>query len=559
MKFLKNNWPICLIILLAAILRLGGLSWGLPFYFHPDEWNMAAAVTRLSPENKFNPEFFAYGQFPLYLAYFTAKFYNLLPWINLKAIDTTEAIFFLRFWSALASVGVVYLVYLLSSKIFSQRKFLAAALAAFTPSLIQIAHFGTTESILAFSFLGIVFFSFKVLEKPALNNYLLASLFLSFALGSKISGIIFAVPLFLATVIQLLKESTYKNKFKIALSFLFSLTLTLTLTLFFSPYLILNFKESLRILTYEAQVASGQIPVFYTRQFFHTSPFLFQLEKVFPYALGWPIFIFGTLGLFFSIFFIIKSLVKRKIHNFELQLLILNLAFLTYFLSQAFLFCKWTRFLAPIFPFFPIFVAFTLSYLSNLRYLSCLICIIPGLLFSSIYFRPDIRFTASEWIYKNIPSGAKVLSETGNVIDIPILPASYSNYQSLVANYALHPTSFDFYKLDENPELLPRLISYLENSDYIFVPSRRLFVNHLRLSEKFPKTARYYELLFSGKLGFSEIKKVSPFDYSLFPIPYSILDDEQSEETFTVFDHPVIRIYQKTVKLTKEQYENLFQ
>jgi len=206
--------------------------------------------------------------------------------------------------------------------------------------------------------------------------------------------------------------------------------------------------------------------------------------------------------------------------------------------------------MAPIFAFFPIFAAFFLSYLRNLRCLSYLIVlfsVFPGLLFSFIYFSPDIRFTASEWIYKNIPSNSQILFDTGNVLDIPISPP---NYQLPITNYSL--VSFDFYHLDENPELFSELLHYLETSDYIIVPSRRIFANHLRIAEKYPKTAKYYQLLFSGKLGFVQIAKIEPF-YS------KIFKDEEAEETFTVFDHPTIRIYRKNVNLTKTDYENLFQ
>jgi uncharacterized membrane protein (UPF0127 family) len=43
--------------------------------------------------------------------------------------------------------------------------------------------------------------------------------------------------------------------------------------------------------------------------------------------------------------------------------------------------------------------------------------------------------------------------------------------------------------------------------------------------------------LFSGKLGFEEVK--------VFANPYIGLMDEQAEETWSVFDHPVIRIYRR--------------
>lgn len=538
----KINRPLFFILLLAAFVRISGLSWALPYHPHPDEWNMAAAITRLSWENKLNPEFFAYGQFPLYLAYFSAKAYNLLPWIKISQINTQEAIFFLRLWSAVAGVGLVYLVYLVSKslRLSRQLSLVSVLLAALTPGLIQSSHFGTTESVLSFCFLGILYHSLKILQRPTIMRYLLAALFLGLALGSKISAVVFFVPLIVTTLFHLYKADKLSQKAQVFLYSLFALITSLALAVITSPYLVLNFKGSRGTLLYETQVAAGQSLVFYTRQFFDTVPVVFQMQKIFPFALGWPIFIMGVAGLVV----LLTKVFKKSFFNPYFLVLV---SFLAHFSSQAFLFCKWTRFMSPIFAFFPIFTGFFLSYLRNLGYLRYLIVgisLVPGLLFTSIYFVPDIRFTASEWIYQNIPSGSIVLSETANVVDIPV-----SSSKSLPPNpYHLAPISFDFYHLDENPELFPKLIEYLEKADYIFVPSKRLFANSLRLPEKYPLAARYHQLLFSGQLGFREIKKFKSF----------LINDEQAEETWSVFDHPVIRIYKKTVNLSKEDYEKLF-
>lgn len=560
MKYLlkKINKKLLIILFLAVLLRFGGLNWCLPHTPHPDEWNMAAAVTRLNWENKLNPQFFAYGQFPLYLTYFSARIYNFIPWINIKEIDIQKAVFFLRFWSATAGVGTVYLVYLISKKFLTTGySLLATVLAAFTPGLIQIAHFGTTESLLSFFFLLIIYLSFTILEKAKARIFVFLGIVLGLSLATKISALIFTIPI-LMVIIFLLQRilmkpgKRTKGSFLLLCNSLVAFVTSLVVTLITSPYLVLAYHESKRTLLYETAVAAGNTPVFYTRQFINTTPVLFQLQKVFPYALGWPIFILGTGGFLIALVCILKKVaLRKKLLTFDLNFYLLTFALLTYFFSQAFLFCKWTRFMAPIFAFFPIFAAILLSYLGNLRYLKFLLVVscLPGLIFSSIYFQSDIRFAASDWIYQNIPSNSQILFDTGNVVDIPISPPNHPNTPNF-PNYRL--TSFDFYHLDENYELLPKLLNYLETSDYIIIPSRRIFANHLRLADKYPLTAKYYSLLFSGKLGFTEIK-------TFVPLASKVLGDEKAEETFTVFDHPTIRIYQKVVPLGQNDYENLFQ
>lgn len=564
-QIFKNNHEIFLILLIAAFLRFVGLNWGWPYQFHPDEWNMAHAITKLTWTNKLNPDFFAYGQFPLYLTYFSASAFNLILRISFTQINLSEATFFLRFWSAVAGVGIVYWVYLISQHLFDSRfSLIAAALAAFTPGLIQNSHFGTTESILTFCFLAIIYFSLKIIEKPTRQNYLWAAFFSALALASKITGLIFLFPLATATGICFFSPVPRQEKLRIlGISFL-ALVFTVTLTSIFSPYLWLNFSESRRILTYESLVAAGQIPVFYTRQFFQTFPILFQSQKIFPFALGWPLFIFGLIGLILTLAITIQAFRQKKSPPLKWPLFLLNFAFWTYFLSQAFLFTKWTRFMAPVFPFFSIFSVWTIQSLAaKIKHRQLLIpyyislislLIFPGAVFFTLYLKPDIRLSASEWIYKNIPSGSQVLSESGNVVDLPV-PLSYLP----LPNYHLVPTSFDFYRLDEDPKMRSRLIAQLAQADYLIIPSRRVFANHQRLPEKFPLTAKYYQLLFSGQLGFKLIKEFSPFDFSLFSYHLSLFDDEGAEETWSVFDHPVIRIYQKTEKLTTKDYERLLQ
>jgi len=561
MKYLlkKINYPLLLILILTALLRFGGINWCFPYAPHPDEWNMAAAVTRLSPKNQLNPDFFAYGQFPLYLSYSSAKIFNFFSSKPVNEINLQEAVFFLRFWSAIAGVGIVSFVYFISKKILTTYySLLATLLAAFTPGLIQTAHFGTTESLLSFFFLLIVFLSFKITESPKLKYFAFLGIVLGLALGTKISALAFAVPIvvgYLASLRKNLKNPSsdkQKEVFSLTLKYCLVPFLSLVFALISSPYLLFSFAETKRILLYETMIATGKLPVFYTRQFINTLPILFQLEKIFPFTLGWPIFILGSVGFFLSIISLIKSILKKKNYSLTTYYLLLTTPFAVYFLSQSFLFCKWTRFMAPIFAFFPIFAGILLSYLGNLRYFRCVLvflAIIPGLIFSSVYFQPDIRFVASDWIYQNLPSESQILFDTGNVVDIPVPSSTASRLPKLPG---FRRISFDFYNLDENPELFSKLINYLETSDYIIVPSRRIFANVLRLPDKYPLAAKYYSLLFSGKLGFSEIKTFSV-------ISSKISKDEEAEETFTVFDHPTIRIYQKKVILKKNDYENLFQ
>jgi len=295
-------------------------------------------------------------------------------------------------------------------------------------------------------------------------------------------------------------------------------------------------------MNYESSVALGRSLVFYTRQFFDTKQFTFQFINIFPYALGWPAYIIGLIGL------IGLDWTNRKIN-------LLRFAFLIYFIPSAVIYAKWSRFMAPIFPIILIFAVLLILnikdklskiQIKNKNFL-ILIChfafyilifstMVPGIAYLSVYQNSDVRFQASKWIYKNIPNNSYILSETANVVDIPITDPS-SSYQII---------SFNFYDLDESQALRSELSDHLMSADYIFVPSRRIFANHP--TEKYPILGEYYKYLFSGKLGYEKVAEFESFPKICLPFNAEMclsFNDENAEETWTVFDHPVIRIYKK--------------
>ena len=182
--------------------------------------------------------------------------------------------------------------------------------------------------------------------------------------------------------------------------------------------------------------------------------------------------------------------------------------------------------MSPLFFITPLFTVFFLSKIKSKIIYSFLflLAILPGIYFCRRYFLTDNRPIASIWLINQIPSTSLILSESGNVVNIPIY------------NSNLQVNNFDFYKLDSNPNLPPQLITQISKSEYILIPSQRMFKN--QNNSNFPSSQKYYQSLFSGQLGFTKIKQFG-YNLSLF------LNDENAEETWSVFDNPTIRIYKK--------------
>jgi hypothetical protein len=291
------------------------------------------------------------------------------------------------------------------------------------------------------------------------------------------------------------------------------------------------------------EVATGKIPVFYTRQFLNTPAYLFQLQKVFPYALGLLQFLAAFAGFFLVFTKICRKFSKKPLNLSWSVVIITSLA---YFLYNGRLFVKWTRFMAPLFPLAPLFrhLFFSknskspqgcLAFSRGLNYLS-------RLLFLCFHFfskrHQDTRFRMA--LPK--PAATRYRHSFRGWQCCFLSPMSPLKKQFRVID-------FDFYALEGNPEKLAQLSQILPEADFLVIPSRRVFLNHQRLPQKFPQTNRYYQLLFSGQLGFTPLKKFNPYPWGI--------SDEQAEETWSVFDHPVIRIYQKTILHSPEEYRQI--
>jgi len=483
-----------LLIILTFFTRFYPLDWGHGYFFNPDENNMAIAASKMTLSD-LNPYFFAYGQFPLFLTFFTTPNHSF-PTIVLT----------LRFWSAIFSSLSILFFYLIAKNIFNSKKisYIFAFLLIFTPGLIQSAHFGTTESLLIFVFSANIFLSVKYYQTKKKFFFLFSILISAIGLASKITAVFFILPFYLCFLLIFLKNKKIPN---LIFSTLIFAILTLFFSLLFSPFNIIKFSDFKSAMDYETSVAIGTSKVFYTHQFENSQPYVFQFKNIFPYTNGISIFIFAFIG--FLIF--LKSKIKK-------ELFLILIPSTIYFIYAGQLFVKWSRFMSPIFFIAPFFCLFIFQKLKNkILILILLVSMIsPGIYFFSKYLSTDTRIIASNWMKSNIPQNSSVLSEGGNVVDIPL-----SSFDFKINN-------FNFYDQDN----IKNLSTEINKSDYIIVPSRRVFKNN------FPKTQNYYQDLFSGKLGFVEIKKISN-QKDLF------LNSENAEETWSVFDSPTIRIYKR--------------
>ena len=350
---------MAIITILAGILRFYNLNWDGPFSLHPDERNIARAVLNLDfPRGDLNPNFFAYGAFPLYLIYLAAP------------LDPEQIVLAGRILSALFSTLTIPLVYfsailllnLLNKKTLSATGLaLAAALiAAFNPGMIQYAHFATFEALLTIQYLVIAFLGMKLAQTGKWRDYLLLGFFISMSIATKVVSLTMLPILFVADLFSRMKNPR-PNKAVFSLvsgflntKFLGSLLLALLVAILLSPFNLIDFERFQQNIESESAIAKGTVVLSYTQKFLDTTPVFYQYRRVFPYILGIPLTLLGTIGIFILLAHSVRICKKSFAESIDAasgSVVVFTFVPLCYAVFHFGLFVKWTRYMVPLVPF----------------------------------------------------------------------------------------------------------------------------------------------------------------------------------------------------------------
>lgn len=132
--------------------------------------------------------------------------------------------------------------------------------------------------------------------------------------------------------------------------------------------------------------------------------------------------------------------------------------------------------------------------------------------------------------------------------------------------------NFDMYE-DDNANKLSRFYDVLDQTEYILISSSRQWGTLPRIPERFPMTSEYYRHLLGCPMGQSieqcyNVAQVGDYQGELgfdlvevFQSNPSIgsfsVNDQPSEEAFTVYDHPKVFIFKKSQDYDPEQVRQL--
>jgi hypothetical protein len=516
----------------------------------------------LSTNSPLNPHFFAYGSLPLYLLKVVGSTLSIFypPAVNYDQINLVG-----RFISAIFDVGTLIVVFLLGRKLFSKTAGLITAfLYGISVLPIQLSHFYAVDTILTFFILSTLYQSIGLYEKPTVGRSIFVGFFFGLSLATKISGLALLSAIGAVLIVDFLLmfiksphrphiwlphvPKFIKNLFIDGFIILIVSAITFVI---FEPYAILDFKTFWANNMQQQQMTYNAFTFPYTLQYVGKIPYIYELKNIFFWGQGPIIASISFLGIFYALFIVIKKKKEKK----WAQELILIIFLLSYFAIVGHFAIGFMRYMLPLYPIFCLFGAVSIIKLGqiikakikshiilNTLYLIFFASLLVWpLSFMHIYTQPNTRVLASEWINKNISVGAKIAIEHWDD-GLPL--GTQSNYRvSVLPIYDM-----------QNPVINAQIYQSVKESEYLIIASNRLHVPLQRIAkncqkwnipqERCPSNAdQYYEDLFSGKLGFRKIAEFAT--YPTLPIFNIQINDQSSDENFTVFDHPKIMIFKK--------------
>ncbi|MCX6731082.1 MAG: phospholipid carrier-dependent glycosyltransferase, partial [Candidatus Roizmanbacteria bacterium] len=508
---------------------------------------------KISPFNPVNKghEFYVYGTFPVLLNKLIAQYigndtYDLF---NLQG----------RILSGLADFLIVLIIFKLLEliekklKLSSSIKYLGAFFYAIAVLPIQLSHYFTVDTFLNLfcwlSFYYAIRFNVLTFQRfTVITDICLSGLFIGLAVASKISAI-YMTPLigaFILVGLLRLYYSKSKHRKKMVYSILggvgffvfFYLALRLGSPYYFETNNILNPSLSSIFINNIGTLKSFENPLGYfppAIQWFSKS-YDFPIKNIIFFGVGPFYFLTSCYGAF---------LLAKKKNMYILLSMIWLLSFLIY---QSVQFAKTMRYLIFLYPFLAIFAAVGTSYLLSklkkiskaFRYLIVislfLLVTLWPLAFMSIYTKDQSRVTASEWIYGNIPSRSIILTEYW---DDP-LPLMVQDPRS--RNYIGKEVHiFD----PDTQEKWNEVNSLLVQADYYIMSSNRAWGSIMNVPQRYPTTSQFYKSMFKNEKGYTLIKEFNSYPslrYLGIPIDFP---DQWAEEAFTVYDHPLVKIFKK--------------
>jgi hypothetical protein len=601
-----HTLTLIVVVLTGALLRLSNANWDGGYNLHPDERAVlfvAQSITVPTPsfgilsphDSPLNPlrnpdgtiRSYSYGHLPLYATAAVQRLLALPCKIQPRLcqgippdtfagrlLNVTHAPAFGhltyvgRALSALYDTLTILVTALLAGRLFGREAGLpAAAMMAFAVLHIQNAHFGTVDTALTlFSTLSVLLLADYALSRRRYVS-ILAGCCVGLAVGCKASGLILVAPLVVA---HLERVRGRKVPLRLADHTTFWLSVLGAVVAFglTNPYAVLDPVPYLTEIVTQAGMTAGTLDWPFTRQFIGTMPFVYVIEQQARWTLGFPLTCACYGGLIWAAW--------KAWHNRDRPLATALATAITLLLVTGSQFAKFPRYTLPLTPLLVTFAAGMLTgshvrqtpYRHLLKAFAWLAVLLPtllyGLAFLRMYDQDHPWIAASTWIHDTLPYQSTIVVERwDDPLPLDLIADGTWHIRDSIYNTAL----IDPFAEPDDQEKLDSLLSEVASADYVILSSDRLYGTIPRLSDRYPLTGRYYRALFGGELGF-ELAATFSREPNIFGIslndnpfvrpglPNPLMGGASpglvlgpADESFTVYDHPRVLVFQNAAHL----------
>jgi hypothetical protein len=340
----------------------------------------------------------------------------------------------------------------------------------------------------------------------------------------------------------------------------------------------------------QAAMVRGGTHIPFTFQYIGTPPYLYYLDQMFRWGLGPALALTGFGGFVWAVCRMIGR--RQEVRSGEVTLLTWTVPF---FLVTGSFEVKFLRYLLPLTPFLAVYGAAMLTlgwtgargcggaqarvgWSGRLVAVGALaLTLLWALAFVGMYGAGQHPWVAaSYWMDENIPSGSTLATEHWD----DALPL---RMRGLSGRYG--SVELEWYYVNDrlgrerDRVELETALGLLADSDYLILASNRLYGVIPRLADRFPEGAAYYRLLFSGRLGWELVHWSGRYpsldglvlvDDTLgrpgLPLPEAMrewqpgavtLELGPADESYTVYDHPLVLIFENRAQLSADEMEAL--
>lgn len=475
------------IILIYSLTMISIIDWGIPnlnhpYNYHMDEWHQLQSIRAILEHGTPNISGAANGT----IFQFLLSGVYLSPFVLLKIIDPfsikasvdsllmQKKIFeILRFNSLIFGILSLFVLSSISKKYFKLNPVYPLIFFTVTPLWLSLSNYFKYDVALTFWIIVSLFYLLKYGGTPTLKNYVIAGIFCSLAVATKMS----ALPIFIIYILSFFyfnfgKRKRYRD---LLVGLLIFLCIFLVLGI---PDLILQ-KGDYREYLYSNLLRDRLI--FNNFMLEYNPWWVYLLLKIVPIDFGYPFFVIIATSLIYWCIKLIPKISKLNFKIFKNEIFML-VAMIIFSLSliPLELGANGNRLLVLL-PFFAIFSSLFIQKVTKnfprfkfqiyfILIVLIMVQFLQSFLMISIKWEKDIRELSSVWIEKNIVRGSNI-----GIQNIPI-------YQLLpdliVKEFYFNKKDTNLYKyevIDSQTISLP---------DVVVVTNREFDLSHLKKSPK---------------------------------------------------------------------------